>query len=307
MRRFFRIAPLYYLAGLFYILVVVFNNYVSFQSKWYPIIHLSPIKLIANFTFLNGIYLPAIDYLPPGGWSVGDEMLFYLAIPLLFSKITSLKKAFLILTGSIIVSFIVQTLLYFFIIKYTHYSWVTVRGWQFYFWLPNQFPVFCFGILLFFIISSDKIKYKEWMICLSIVLIVLLSFYNYQLTFPKVLIQREYLYSAAFCFFAFSLSKTKLRFLVSPVNKFGKVSFSMYLIHFVVIDVIWQAFKLIFHDGVNSDINFIIVYGLTIFITYLISQITYRYIERKGISKGETYIEKIKQKTQLKENDISLS
>ena len=82
---------------------------------------------IANFTFLNSIYLPAINYIPLGGWSVGVEMLFYLTIPFLFSKIKSIHKAFMFLAISIFCSFVIQIFLYFLITYYTHYSWVSLR------------------------------------------------------------------------------------------------------------------------------------------------------------------------------------
>lgn len=73
-RRFFRIAPYYYIAGIMYVLYALFveKNQVNF------------LYVLSNFTFTNGIYLPAISYIPPGGWSVGVEMLFYLFLPILF-------------------------------------------------------------------------------------------------------------------------------------------------------------------------------------------------------------------------------
>ncbi len=287
-RRFFRIAPLYYLAGIFYILIAVF-----YHSMWInpPI---KPINIIANFTFLNGIYLPAINYIPPGGWSVGVEMLFYLTIPFLFSKIKTIHNAFIFLIISILCSFALQIILCFLITNYTHYSWVSLRGWHLYFWFPNQFPVFCFGILLFFS-TQTKIKYKEWMLAFSLILIILLSLINYQNSFPRFLIQREYLYATAFCIFAFSLSKTNFKFMIKPINQLGQVSFSAYLIHFIIIEIIGKLFRLVFHEGINSDINFIIVFALVVITTYFFSKMTYK-IERYGISVGESLIEKIKNK-----------
>ncbi|HSD07359.1 acyltransferase [Flavobacterium sp.] len=74
-RRFFRIAPYYYIAGLIYVFykVVIKHNAINLKN------------LIANYTFTNGIYLPGINDIPPGGWSIGIEMLFYLMIPMLLN------------------------------------------------------------------------------------------------------------------------------------------------------------------------------------------------------------------------------
>ena len=82
LRRFFRIAPYYYLAGTMYLFYRLLFKFETVSIK----------NLMANFTFTNGIYLPAINDIPPGGWSVGVEMLFYLMIPLLFKHINTIKK-----------------------------------------------------------------------------------------------------------------------------------------------------------------------------------------------------------------------
>ncbi len=287
-RRFFRIAPLYYLAIIFYSIVYSLHAPKGFAMP------INFFNIIANLTFLNGVYLPAINYIPPGGWSVGDEMLFYLTIPFLFSKINSLNKAFQFLLFCIIISFLIQIACYVVVTNYTHHSWLALRGWHLYFWFPNQFPVFCFGICLFFIIDTAKVKYKEWMLFSSILLLMLLSFINYQITFPQFLFQREYLYSFAFCCLAFSLSQTRIKFFIKPINELGKVSFSIYLVHFVIINIVGKLLKSVFQDKLNNDITFIIGYALVIIITYLIAKFTYGFIEKKGIAYGEHLIEKIK-------------
>jgi peptidoglycan/LPS O-acetylase OafA/YrhL len=79
-RRFFRIAPYYYFAGLLYVAYAVLVSHESINAA----------GLVASFTFTNGLYLPAINYLPPGGWSVGVEMLFYVTIPVLFKYLDTL-------------------------------------------------------------------------------------------------------------------------------------------------------------------------------------------------------------------------
>lgn len=60
--------------------------------------------IVSNFTFTVGLYLPAINCIPPGGWSVGIEMLFYLTLPILIKYINSLNKAILFLFVFIIIS-----------------------------------------------------------------------------------------------------------------------------------------------------------------------------------------------------------
>jgi peptidoglycan/LPS O-acetylase OafA/YrhL len=296
-RRFFRIAPLYYLSGVFYIMIGIF-----YHSMWIqPPIDL--IKIIANFTFLNGVYLPAINYIPLGGWSVGVEMLFYLTIPFLFSRIKNIHTSLKYIIISILFSFGIQLILYFTITNFTGDSWISLRGWYLYFWFPNQFPVFCFGIFLFFFIQI-KIIYKEWMLAIALILFVLLSLVNFEITFPRFLIQREYLYSIVFCIFAFTISKTKFTFMVKPINKLGQVSFSAYLMHFIVIEIVWKLFKLLFKKSINNDINFIIVFVFVVILTFYLSKMTYKF-ERFGISIGELLIERKKNKRSKSKHHVS--
>ena len=60
------------------------------------------VKILANVFFLNGIYVPAILYLPPGVWSIGDEMMFYVAIPFLFAMIRNLQAATFLVIAAIV-------------------------------------------------------------------------------------------------------------------------------------------------------------------------------------------------------------
>lgn len=288
-RRFFRIAPLYYLCGVFYMVVGLF-----FHSRWAQP-PFDVIKLFANYLFLNGIYLPAINYIPPGGWSIGVEMLFYLSIPFLFRKIKNFNTALRFLLLSIFFSFLLQFILYFLIVNYTSYSWLELRGWQLYFWLPNQFPVFCFGILLFYT-TKLKSKHSDYFICLSFILIAIFNTFNFKLDFPYFFLQREYFFSIAFFIFSYSISNTKYTFLIKPINKLGKLSFSAYLLHFFIIEVIYKIFKVFFKDGINNDINFLIVFISVVFTTYFVSKLTYN-LELFGISIGELLINMIKQKS----------
>lgn len=60
-RRFFRIAPLYWIAIVCYIW---YSHY--YNSMWLPPKPLNPVAILANALFINGIYNPAINYIPPG-------------------------------------------------------------------------------------------------------------------------------------------------------------------------------------------------------------------------------------------------
>mgnify|MGYP000606067225 CR=1 FL=1 len=139
-RRFFRIAPAYYVAAFLY--VVTFPVFPGLDFE--PV---DGIRVLINVLFINGFVPSAINYLPPGGWSVGVEMMFYTLIPLMYRTITSLQKAKLWFLIALIASFAIKIsirLMQWFIFHRT-----SSEAWFLYYWLPNQLPVFLLGVYAF--------------------------------------------------------------------------------------------------------------------------------------------------------------
>lgn len=69
-RRFFRIAPMYYLGICYYL----FQN--GFGARWQlgDEKHITIMNIISNITFLHGLNPYWIYSLVPGGWSIGIEI-----------------------------------------------------------------------------------------------------------------------------------------------------------------------------------------------------------------------------------------
>jgi peptidoglycan/LPS O-acetylase OafA/YrhL len=101
------------------------------------------------------------------------------------------------------------------------------------------------------------------------------------------------LFGASFAFLAIALAAHPTRLLVNPaMRKVGKISFSLYIIHFVVIYVFEN---MLFRDGflLNGNAGFIAALMLIMFTSCLLSLITYRYIERPGIAFGKFLIDRL--------------
>lgn len=82
-RRFFRIAPLYYAAMAFQIAVNVPPPWTGEQLR----------LVLLSATFLFNLSPPDVEGVAPASWSIGVEMLFYLALPLVLVIVRDVRAA----------------------------------------------------------------------------------------------------------------------------------------------------------------------------------------------------------------------
>lgn len=145
-RRWLRIAPLYYLAIPFYAV------YFAARGEGAPYI---TGNILANVTFVHGFVRSANNNIVPGGWSVGVEMAFYVVFPLLYRAMewgwrhrggNALSVA---VAGSLAVSGIYQL--------YVHHqagTWLINNSFGFFsFWV--QQPVFVIGMAYYLAVLRD--------------------------------------------------------------------------------------------------------------------------------------------------------
>ena len=271
-RRFFRIAPFYYIMAIF----MLFDNLL----KW-NIVPLTEYdnnilpKFLTHIFFVNSLSPKYILSFIPGGWTISVEFLFYLTVPLICNKIKNLNSCIKFVCISIILSFVINRLLS-----------VFIQDGNFEYFNPiSQFPVFTLGFLAYYIINDNQAKIKASTIglCLS----TILFFCYFRLPY-------HILYSFMFGGLIVLLSIKPYKVLSNKIiAQIGKVSFSMYIIHFIVI---YTLIKLNINTiiGFNGDMYFFILYYFLIAaISYCISFITYTYIEKPFQNIGRKIIGKI--------------
>jgi len=227
-------------------------------------------------------------------------MFFYLFIPILFIKIKSTKKSLILILVAIITSNILRLIAQFIIERFTNLDYKLLSGTTFYFWLPNQFPVFCFGIFLFYFLKSNKVSFITQRISLfaSILLFLFFSQVKFSSEFPFHFFQKEYVFSLIFGLLIVGIHDFKFNnFIGNIFLKIGKYSFSMYLSHFFILRIFSYVAINYFGFEVN-DKFFILSYLIVVCISYICSSFLFK-IEMFGIRCGNRLISKIRAKRQL--------
>lgn len=283
-RRFFRIAPMYYIGICYYL----FQDGLGSRYWLGDETHISALNILSNFTFLHGFYPYWITSIVPGGWSIGVEMTFYAVLPFLFSKIKNINQAF----NFFIVSLFGNFLLHFFLSKFHIIS--SERLWDEYLFLyfPSQLPIFSIGIFMYFIIVQDNgiknISGKSLLV-FSLILLVQL------VTGNQFILQNHIIFGLVFLIFGLALSKYRFKLIINPiVNYIGRISFSMYLVHFAVLH--WLLFFNFINYFDNPTLNYCARFSIVTILTLLISAVLYNFIELPFQNIGKRIINKVEKK-----------
>jgi peptidoglycan/LPS O-acetylase OafA/YrhL len=298
-RRLFRIVPLFYAAIIFYFVIYGFSKR--------PFTTGAPgiFDMITTVLFINGWYPTSINSVVPGGWSIAVEMSFYLLLPVLFILITDLEKAIFLTFASVMLGMVLNGLAFQFFAPLFPANKILI-GWFLYFWFPMQLGIFCLGLLLYFMFKrispgEPKNRFKSYAY-LVIALIWLM-----QVSLAKdFFLPEHFLFSLGLLAFAYALALyPQILFVNQITTNIGKWSYSMYLVHFAVLDFFrtrYPDFKLI----ASSTANFFLVVLIVIAVTILISIITYRYIEQPAIRLGQKIIARL-EAPKLQANESSPS
>jgi len=260
-KRIFRIFPLLWLVTFVAIILKGNNVYVD----WF-----------LNFSGLFGFFSWA-GGIATGVWSIGNELVFYAFFPFLLFFAVKNRNLF-ILTGLLILAIY----LYF---AFSILPKNTSLNWKDYVNPLNQLFLFYGGIAigLFF----EKIKLNNYYLVI-ILLISILFFVFYPVSGDRLIFVSSYnrliftLLCLSICLCFFKIDWSLPRFLEYPLAKFGEATYSIYLIH----PIIWEIVGLKLN---NSFFKMIV----SVILTILISLFIYYKIEKKFIHLGSRIVAKI--------------
>jgi peptidoglycan/LPS O-acetylase OafA/YrhL len=287
-RRFLRIAPMYYIAALIYYFT---------QPPAAP----SVLQALASLTFVNAwhpVTMPTVidawDVVP-GGWSIGVEFTFYFLFPLFASLVTNMQRALVLLVASIVAAAVLNSWLLAPLSR--SYGYGAADNFL-YFWFLNQAPIFALGAVMFFLLKkihlgdqspfikligrhSSSIAFASGILFISVVLgPPELFIHQFQLQ-PRL---PQYAFIAVIlCLFIVAVSQSRNKLIVNNViGNIGTVSFSSYLLHFAVITFVIDAHPEFFHLGSTGWLAILVFFVCLVcvsVITLICSALTYWLIE----------------------------
>lgn len=163
-KRFFRIAPLYYVAIAVYGLISYSAMHTGIDRAWILGAH-GPVDVLLNMLFLHALSPTAINNVVPGGWSIGVEMLFYMIAPLLFFLAMNRTRLLLASASLLAISFAVTSMSD---CNGTLECNVSNNSFS-YFWPPVQWPCFIVGMWAWYAFhshllgASDVPRHAPWL------------------------------------------------------------------------------------------------------------------------------------------------
>jgi exopolysaccharide production protein ExoZ len=262
-RRFFRIAPLFWIAIPVYLLINGFE-----KNYWAPD-GIGALEIFLTATFLHGFWPNSINSVVPGGWSIAVEMTFYALFPLFILKIKS--RIFWIILAFATWIFNIFIFKDFSSNLFSNLPYdinTTIIEEYLYLNFINQAPIFLLGCYIYSILNNKPKKVEIFILCAWILFAAVLQFFHNVRGFGFLAVY------TLIGIFVYGCIKMNVRF--NYIEKIGKQSYAIYLTHFLVLHYL----KIIIPYKLGLP-SLLIGIMLTIFISYVLALIIFRFIESK--------------------------
>lgn len=286
-RRFFRIAPLFYLMMFIYWI----RDAVSFHV-------LHPVsEVLINASLLFNLIPACISGFVWASWTIGVMVLLYLLFPFIHKCSRNLFAALALL----MVTIVMARGWSFFVIRYgeaTGYLTPDQMNYVWAFGFLQHLPVFVCGVVTYRLFFDYLLKMNQKARNMSALLLILsfLFFYAVLLTgrMQNILWEMNILHGLCFSLLVLGLGLKPFKILVNAKTVgLGKASYSLYLFHplliFTLIPVYYRCYA-----HLSADLlGFLSSLLITLIPLTVISLISYKYIERPGVAWGEKIINRL--------------
>lgn len=282
LKRFLRIAPLFYVL----IIITVIRDWLV-----YDIGHTaSEIFLAASFLFNFVWNLQA--GLVQASWTIAVEVMFYVIFPLLILRINNWKAALTAFIWSLVAYYCFKSVMT--NIAGVNETLTTAAFGSLAFF--RHFPVFLFGMFVYFAAQSKTSQLALQAIApliLAISAFTLLALAAMNLGQP--VFDYYYLQSFAYGGIILGLSAGSNLIMNNRLTRFfGKISYSVYLVHPLVIRVLDPVFQDIYALPYGVGFKYSAAVLLSLLATTVVSMASYRFIELPAMQLAKYLVAKRK-------------
>ena len=294
-RRIFRIAPLYYAAILVYFFWHLLKEFYKQGALVLPDGY-TLWAVLSNLTFTHGFSPDHFNYVVPGGWSIAAEMTFYVLFPLIFLAVLKGPKALVLaLLAALAIGVGGQM---------TAIEWLSPilvergvltdpmvnDGFGFlYASLLTQLPVFLIGCLAF-VWRAVAVRSGHILAAGAFVLASLFLQNSSLLYTTYIGALTPTLAAAGFgILVVWLMQQTRAPGrLGRRLAWIGQLSFSMYICHFIIVDICHLAFaRLHFDDGAHPVFLLIMSLAFVTILSASVAVFSRQWIEAPGIALGK--------------------
>ena len=282
-RRFLRIAPMFYLAGAFYLLWTGLAPRAGAPNgiAWWTI----PLTAI----FMHVWSPAAVNLVVPGGWSVWVEAQFYLILPALLALTRRIRS--LVWLGALATLGLVGAHLLYLVVSYLHLSSVEFRL----FWPGHQLVNFPWGILAVLVLRrhGEALRARATTIAPVALDTISIGLFGFML----LVLSRagsshpnwgaQMLFAPCAAGLCVLLALRPARVLVNaPLAALGRVSFSLYLVHFVMLGPGLAVARALLPADAAPLVVLGTSYGLVLLFSVPIAALTFAWVETPFIALG---------------------
>ena len=255
-KRFLRIYPLLWLAS---IATIVLSMKIPPTSK-----------VLLNFTGFFGL-IDWDNYIATGAWSIGNELVFYLFLPVF---IFTLRKSKTLFWGvSLLITYI-----------FLHFSFIHISAdsmlkheWNNYVNPLNQVFFFLLGFIVSWLLKSFPFSR---LFSIGFIIFGLLLFIFYPVTGDLIKLITEIprlvftLSCLLICIGFFKLEINAIAVIHKPLSLLGEGSYSLYLLHPIVYNFMFLLNKHLLH------FSSAFIVSVSIVLTFCLSYVVYMYFEK---------------------------
>ena len=276
-RRYFRIAPMYYLGIVLYFFWSFAKNYTQ-HGLLGPLPQYTATNVLTNVILIHGFFPAAYNNIVPGGWSIGAEVVFYVLFPCLFLLYRTVRRPLLLSMFLLVACYLLISVV----------QWrlgQTTAGSDFlYFNIANQLQVFIIGMLGFYYLPVIS-RLHPVFLCLVAFIFGAMGAGVWAQPIHNARFFALVAYAGAFV--GLAALAARMKFKEEWLGEIGRRSFSMYVVHFLFMNMIDYSFN--HGSGLLTEypnLKALVHFGVAVLATYQVAGLTKCWIEDPCIRLG---------------------